>query len=267
MPHFLFQQTPELQRDIFQRLFLSWFCLSLFACATPKVEKDELPDRTFSSIVLISPKDIIEINTPETRSDRVAEGAIAGSAGTGLAATLIGAAACGPYLYGLCVVGMGTAGLLAGGATGALYGFSGLPADVVKKLEQRMVELNQQRDLQSELVNKVTSRVPAAMLAQPDAAEVQAILTIEKIDFSHKKGQALLKTQVRLTFAATESQRKPEFGSRLFYSRSEQEDLDAWLEPDSSALNRALNECLASVAEEIETVLREHWASGQSRGR
>jgi hypothetical protein len=262
MPQFIYQPRPCFQRAILQRLFLCWLCLSLFACAAPKPQKSELPDRTFSSIALISPKDIIAINTPETRTDRGVKGATTGSASAGLGGVLIGAAACGPYLYGLCVVGLGTAGLVAGGTAGALYGFTGISGDMAKELEQRVVILNRQRDLPSELVNNVTSRVPATMLAQPEYAEVQAILTIEKIEFSREQGLAYLKTQVRLTFAATESQRKPEFGSRLFYSLTEEKDFDSWLDTDSNALDLAIDKCLTSLAEEIEVVLREHWALG-----
>ncbi|MEH6587908.1 MAG: hypothetical protein V7720_15210 [Halioglobus sp.] len=262
MPQFFYLPSHCFQPTIFQRLFLCWLCLSLFACATQEPQKSELPDRTFSSIALISPKDIIAINTPETRAGRSVEGATTGGASAGLGGVLIGAAVCGPYLYGLCVVGLGTAGLLAGGTAGALYGFTGISDDVAKELEQKAFKLNRQRDFQSELVNSVTSRVPAAMLAEPEYAEMQAIVTIEKIDFSREEGLAYLKVQVRLTFAATESQRKPEFGSRIFYSVTVQNDFDSWLNANSSSLDLAIDKCLKSIAEEIQAVLREHWAIG-----
>ena len=260
MPHTYYQPRSYIQRHIFSRLLFLWLFLSLAACTTHNPQKSALPDRIFSSIALVSPRDIIEINTPDTKTERATEGAITGSAGAGLGGVLIGSAACGPYLYGLCVIGLGTAGLLAGGASGALYGFSGISSDVAEKLEQRMVILRQQRDVHSELVDMVISRVPEGMLAAPESAEVQAILTFEKVEFSKEQDQLSLKTQLRVTFAATKSRRKPEFGSRMFYCLSSPEELDAWLDNKSNTLDTAVDQCLALLAEEIEIVLRNHWA-------
>jgi hypothetical protein len=240
-------------------LLLSWLSLSLVACTTTSIQRSQLPQRTFSSIALISPKDIIEINTPDTKADRAAGGAITGSAGAGLGGILIGSAACGPYLYGLCVIGLGTMGLLAGGASGALYGFSGISSDDAEKLEQRMVILSQQRDVHSELVSMVISLAPEAMLAAPESAEVQAILTIEKVEFAREQDQLSLNTHLRLTFAATESRRKPEFGSRMFYCLSSPNELGSWLDTKSDTLDIAVNQCLAKFANEIQIVLRDHW--------
>ncbi len=251
------------------RALCTALCLSLLACTTQAPKQDTLPARTFASIALVSPTDIVRVDAPETKSERVLKGASAGGAGTGLAGVLVGAAACGPYLYGLCVIGLGTAGMLAGGVAGALYGFTGIGEDEANKLESRVTRINARENLQSLLVGDITSRVPAAMLASPETAAVQAVLTLEKVEFSGDHSDVYIETHVRLTFAATDSQRKPEYGSRLYYSQKHKGRLKAWLDADSPALQEAIRACMEDIAVEIETVLREHWDSrgaGESPG-
>lgn len=235
------------------------FALISTACAPFNKQQDTLPNRTFSTVALVSPLDIVEVATPETGTERMLQGASVGSAGVGLGGMLVGAAACGPYLYGLCVVGIGMAGMMAGGIGGALYGFSGMSADDSMKLEQRMTVLMQERNLQSDLIAKLRAELPAAMLAEPDVADVQVIMSFERFEFSSVGDAVRMEAKVRLQYATDGSDQRPEEGFRSFKVRSGESQLDDWLAADNTALVDAIDECIDLAAHDMETLLRELW--------
>lgn len=238
---------------------LPGLCFALSSCMTTSPEEQGLPNRTFSTITLVSPQDIASIETPETSSERFREGITTGSAGGSLGAMLVGAAACGPYLYGLCVAGLGAAGLLAGGAAGAMYGFTGISSDDAEKLSRKMATLNRRSDLQSELVAELRREVPAKMLAAPEAADVQAILTIEHLSFVKDKDEVYVEAFVRFQYATDGAEGRPEEGSQSFRGRSHRHPLDTWVEESHKELGLAVNECFERISEKISLVLVEHW--------
>ena len=234
--------------------------LIVVSCASSPPADPDLPQRTFSSIALVSPSDIVITQTPETRTEKFKEGVGTGSATGTLGGMLVGATACGPYLYGLCVLGLGAAGLLAGGTAGALYGFDGISGRDARELEERMTELNRQSDLQARLVTLVKARVPEAMFTAPQDAEVQAILTIESVEFVRKSKEVYLESHVRLTFALNENRRVPEMGSRTFDGRSKAADMEAWLDPGMEVLTAGMEQNLDDIADSVAETLKEHWS-------
>jgi uncharacterized membrane protein len=234
--------------------------LVLTSCTVPPPPRKELDTQTFSSIAIISPTDISNVASVGTRSEKMKEGVGIGVASGSLGGMLVGAAACGPYLYGLCVIGLGAAGIIAGGTSGAIYGFSGISDSAARDLKNKLEDLNHEKDLQALLTTHVKTLVPDEMLTEPEVADIQAILVIESIEFLKSEGEVYLETLVRLTFATTESRRVPEHGSRVFMGRSQSAEIDVRLDNDSDEIELAIKKSLNEIAIEIALVLTEHWS-------
>ena len=213
----------------------------------------------FISIALVSPKEVIDASKPQTRGARAQEGAGKGLAAGTAGGAAVGAIACGPFLYGLCVMALASAGMLAGTATGAMYGFTGFPKEDAKKLERKLEALSREHDLQSALVEHIRQQVPAEMLAEPEQAEFQAVLTIENVEFIKEKGKVNLVSTIRVTFERTESRRVPEYGSRVFIGGSSEFKLENLLDNQSGDLESAIRESLLAVSRKIVTVLNDRW--------
>ena len=230
---------------------------SLVSCGSSSLK----PERVvyFSSIALVSPQDVLDATQPKTRGDRAQEGAgkglVAGTAG----GAAVGALACGPFLYGLCLTAAAAAGMLAGGATGALYGFTGFPEDVARKLERSVEALSRQHDLQSALVDHIRLQVAPEMLAEPETAEIQAVLTIENVEFVKEEGRVHLVSTVRATFESTKSRRVPEHGSRVFKGDSGEFELNDLLNTDSGDLRESIRQSLLDAADKVVAVLNARW--------
>jgi len=233
--------------------------LFLTCCAAPPPPRKELGSQTFTSIALISPADIIIVTSGDTRSDKLKEGIGTGAATGSLGGMLVGAAACGPYLYGLCVIGLGAAGFIAGGTGGAIYGFSGVSGSAADGLQKKVEDLDREKDLQAQLVTHVKALLPDEMLTEPEVAEIQAILVIENVKFHKMKDEVYLEVLVRLTFATNESRRVPELGSRIFTARSLPADIDDWLDEGSNKLELAIEGSLYEITGIIASTLTEHW--------
>lgn len=235
---------------------------SLVACASAPADKAPSTDFRYSSIALVSPQEIIDATQPRTRGQEAQKGAGTGLVSGTLGGAAVGAIACGPFLYGLCVTGLAWAGMVAGGATGALYGFTGFPKDVAHKLERRVEALSSQYDLQSLLVTHIRQQVPPAMLAEPDIAEVQAVLVIENVEFIKKGRTAHLVSTVRATFESTESRRVPEHGTRVFKGTSNEFEVDDLLDEASDSLRQAMRQGLLEVADQVVAVMHLRWEPG-----
>lgn len=231
--------------------------VTLASCSSPKPRSE--PEVHFTSIALVSPKEVLDASQPKSRGDRAQEGAVKGL-GTGVTGgAAVGAIACGPFLYAVCVVGFASAGMLAGTATGALYGFTGFPKDVAKKLERNVETLSREHDLQSALVGHIRQQVPPEMLAEPEIAEIQAVLTIENVEFIKEKDKVHLVSTVRVTFESTESRRVPEYGYRIFWGRSSEFEWKKWIDASSDDLEEAIRESLLAVSGKIVTVMNDRW--------
>ena len=233
--------------------------VTLASCSSPKPRSE--PEVHFASIALVSPKEVLDASQPQSRGDRAQEGVAKGGATGVVGGAAVGAIACGPFLYALCVMAAASAGVLAGTATGALYGFTGFPKDIAKNLERNVETLSREHDLQSALVGHIRQQVPPEMLAEPEIAEIQAVLTIENVEFIKEKDKVHLVSTVRVTFESTESRRVPEYGYRIFRGRSSEFEWNNWLDTDSSDLREAIKQSLLEVANKIVTVLNARWDS------
>jgi hypothetical protein len=249
------------EQDVFRKVITLLVVVSMTvvtaSCASKPPEKPL--EVYFTSIALVSPKEVVDQVHLETRGDRAQEGAGKGAAAGTLGGAAAGALFCGPFLYGLCITALMSAGLLAGGVGGALYGFTGFPNDVAKELQRDVEALSQEHDLPSLLVANVREQVAPEMLADAETAEVQAVLTITNMDFTKKSGRVRLVSSVRASFQSTESRRVPEYGFRDFAGRSEKFELDDLLDSDSGKLEEALRQSLMAASDQIVEVLSLRW--------
>jgi hypothetical protein len=228
------------------------------SCATKQPVEPELPYRTFSSISLISETELIEIVTPETSTERAKDGFQKGAAVGGVGGMAAGVV-CGPF-WGLCAGGFGLIGWLAGGVTGATYGFTGLSEQDSTRLGEKMKALQSQWDFQSGLVDYVKQAVPNTMLTEPELAEVHAILVVEGVEFINLNQEVVLETHARLTFTRNISVSEPAVGSKIFTGRSHASDIDEWLGYETEEMKQAMDESLKLIAARVATVLTERWA-------
>ncbi len=231
--------------------------VSTTACSSPPPKKEF--ERNFKSIALVSPRTVMDVVEIETRGERAQEGAGKGFAAGTIGGAAIGAIACGPFLYGLCVTALMSGGMLAGSATGVLYGLSGFPKDDARELEKQVEILSSKHDFSSALVETISQRLPAEMIADPESAEIQAVLYIENIEFRKVSGGAQLLTTIGASFESTESRRVPQYGSRNFTGESSTYDVDEWLETDQGKLELAIRESLSSASVEIVELLNDRW--------
>lgn len=231
--------------------------LVLAACATKQPVEPDLPNRTFSSISLISETDLMEIVTPATTAERSQEGFQKGAAAGGAGGMAAGAI-CGPY-WGLCAGGFGLIGWLGGGLTGAMYGFTGISEQDSIRLRKNMESLDSKWDFQSDLVDRVKQAVPSAMLTEPESAEIHAILVLERVEFIDLDQEIVLETHARLAFTLNNSSSEPAIGSKVFTGRSPASDIAEWRAFQSKKMKQAMEESLKLIAEDVATALTERW--------
>ena len=224
----------------------------LGSCSSSQPQPE--PEVHFANIALISVREALDATQPQTRGDRTQEGVEKGGVAGAAGGVAVGAIACGPF-YSLCMM----AGLLAGSATGALYGFTGFPKNVAIELERNVEALSREHDLQSELVYHIRQQVAPEMLAEPDAAEIQAVLIIENLNFVTEGGKVHLVSTVRASFESTEPRRVPQYGSRVFKGQSGEFELKNWLDTSSGDLEEAVRQSLLDVSGKIVTVLNDRW--------
>lgn len=238
-------------------LIIVTFVLSTTACSSP-APKQEF-SRNFRSIALVSPRAVMDVVEIETRGKRAQEGAGKGLAAGTIGGAAIGALACGPFLYGLCVTALMSGGMLAGGATGALYGLSGFPKDDARELEKQVEILSHKHDFSSTLVENISQQLPPEMIVKPESAEIQAVLYIENFEFRKVSDGAQLVTTIGASFESTESRRVPQYGTRNFVGKSGIYELDDWLDTDSGKLEQAVRESVLATSAEIARLLNDKW--------
>ena len=168
-------------------------CLLICSCATSPDYKPIGSELTFTRIAIVTPDDIVStaIKGNETKSEKTGKGAAYGATGGVLGGAMVGAIACGPYLYGICVIGMSAAGMVAGGAGGALYGFTGISEEDSLFIMEEMAYLRQERNFQSELAKGVNNKLPNEVVSTPGIADAQAITTVDSIEFVERDKDAV----------------------------------------------------------------------------
>ena len=171
---------------------------------------------------------------------------------------MAGALACGPYLYGICVMAMGYAGMIVGGVGGALYGFSGVSEEDSLYIIEEMAHINQHRDFQQELAAGVASKLPDGLVSTPLIADAQAITTINSIEFVQKKDTVYMEVNATVTIATREIKGESLEAKHKLQVESKEADIDDWLRAGSRELEDSVNECLDELISGMTSVILEH---------
>lgn len=237
-------------------MFVS-LAISVTGCVN-EPSKPELKPSSFETVAIVSPYEFIDYITPETKGKKAVEGAGRGAGSVGLGAIAAGALACGPFLYGLCVAGAGLAGMVVGGTGGLIYGVTGISGEDVKTLDRKLHELGAASDLQTMLTDSLRGKLPEDMLAPVEDAEVQALVSISKIEMRHRDDGLYLKVTARFEYARKVSQ-EPQGGHREIEGGSSRHPLDYWLTADEAAMQAAMTECREKIATEMALLLNAHW--------
>jgi len=245
--------------SLLNRPLVIFVCLAIImvGCAA-EAPKPRLQPRSFTSLAIVSPHEFVDYITPETKGDKAVEGAGAGAGSAGLGAMAVGALACGPFLYGLCVAGLGLAGMAVGGVGGLAYGLTGISADDVEILDRKLHELGASGNIQTNLADTLRRKLPPEMLAPVEEAEVQALVSISKIEMRHSDDDLYLKVTARFEYAR-DSSREPQGGYREIEGRSSRHPLSYWVEADEVMMQAALIECREKITSTMSRLLHEHW--------
>lgn len=247
-------------RESLNRLVAVIVCSAFIVvgCASESVQPRLQPQR-FSSLAVVSPHEFVDYITPETKGEKAVEGAGKGAGSVGLGAMAVGALACGPFLYGLCIAGLGLAGMAVGGVGGLAYGSTGISADDVEIIDHKLRELGDSENLHTALAENLRKKLPAEMLVPVEEAEVQALVSISKIEMRHSDDDLYLKVTARFEYAR-DSSGEPAGGYREIEGHSSRHPLDYWLDADDMMMQAALVECLEKITSTMSQLLHEHWS-------
>lgn len=233
-------------------------CLLTCSCASnPAYNRGEV-NLQFSTVAIVTPEDIVAVEAVESNFSTPGKGANYGSAGGTIGGAMAGALACGPYLYGICVLGLSTVGMIAGGIGGALYGFSGVSEEDSLYIIEEMAYLRQHRDFQNELAAGVASKLPAGLVSTPLIADAQAITTINSIGFVQKKDTVYLEVNATVTIATKKIDGEFLETKHELQVESKEADIDDWLRTGSRELEGSVNECLDDLISGMASVILEH---------
>lgn len=235
----------------------------LMSCASKPYYVDWVPP--FERVALIHADVFIAVGGVESHSDRAGKGAGYGSAAGVTGGALIGAMGCGPLLYGTCVVGIATVGMLAGAAGGALYGFSGMSEQDKLALSEALSRIGQNRNFQKDIREKLREEVPE-LWSPLESADLQVFARIISIELEQHTGDDIqLKTTGSLTFAWEDEKKGSIFSEITFEAISKEQDIDLWLADDGvkfeKEIDMAIHELSAQMALRLLELRRNSGAS------
>ena len=233
-------------------------CLLTSSCASDLAYNKGKVNLQFSTVAIVTPEDIVAVTAVESNFSTPVKGAGYGSAGGSIGGAIVGAIACGPYLYGLCVLGMSTVGGVAGGVGGAVYGFTGVSEEDSLYIIEEIEHIKQHRDFQNELATGVASKLPDGLVSTPLIADAQAITTINSIEFVQKKDTVYMEVNATVTIATQEIEGESLEAKHELQVESKEADIDDWLRTGSRELEDSVNECLDELISGMTSVILQH---------
>lgn len=230
--------------------------LLLCSCATSSPEISSLPK--FDSIAIINASTFAELDRPERESERIEKGIKTGAVVGSLGGAVVGASACGPVLYGACVIGFGAYGFMAGTFTGVAYGhysFAGLSTTDIAYLDEVMSRLEHERNLGQELSKQLELRIPSDAMALPESADIQVVVRLEHIEFSRDSKDFIRSKFVASMVLAWQQGQGSATYARQFAAESPAEDIDELIADDGKRFAVEIDRCFAQLASEMSAVL------------
>jgi hypothetical protein len=245
---------------------LAVYCLSLLlsSCAqTPQtITTDEPPQ--FERLALITPEMFTGIERADSHSDYVDDALFTGTAVGAVGGALIGAAACGPFFYGVCVFIFATQGMAVGGvaglAGGALYATTGFSHEDALYINEILPRLDQERDFQQELAVHLKLELPREMQSTPELADVQVLVILDRINIIQRYGNKIqIETAGLLVLSWKVDEKRQTTHTIEFHSMSPEGDIDLWLADGGTLFGVAISDSLFDLATQMTATLLQAW--------
>lgn len=185
------------------------------------------------------------------RNLAVGEGVSAG-AGTGAIAGGLWGLTCGPFAV-LCVPLGATAGLLSGGAAGAVVGATGaLPADQAARLRARLQHDQPVSTLAESLQREVATRVRTRWALVDDAAAAALVLDLQALELhSTQDGRVALVLRVQAQVRPTGSPPTAAVPARRYEVVGPLAPLPVWLDEGSDFVATSFANAVRQVAAQV----------------
>lgn len=242
---------------------LATAALLLLSCASQAPSPAQAPQ--FKSIAFVTSKDLPELTRPESESEVVERHVYAGAAAGTVGGAAVGAVACGPVLYGVCIAIMSWYGLVAGSVGGAalgLYDHSGLSYTDSAYVELVLAGIDDRRDFHSDLRKQVILRIPAETIVAPQDADIQIVVRVNQISFIEIEKE-LISTEMYAAMILARAQEPEEQTYReVFAAKAPAKDIDDLIAGDGQLLESAIDECLSEIAKLMSNRLDRLWVEG-----
>jgi|GEM_PF-5211892 len=235
------------------------YLLSLFlsSCAqTSRTITTGTPPQ-FENLALIASERLPGIERADSHIERAVEGIRPGATVGTMGGVVVGSAACGPWLFPICVLQFGLLGLLAGGvAGGALYSTTGLSEVDALYVNEALSRIDQERDFQQELIAHLELQLPPEIQSTPEQADVQVLAGLARINFIQRSRDEIQIEIFGLLAFSWEIENK-HFATHTigFKAGSKKEDIDTWLANDSKMFEVAIEEGIAELSSKMTSAL------------
>lgn len=244
-------------RLTFGRKFMAlMLALLLCSCASRPPPSAKVPP--FEDVAFVTLEDVPELAQLESETEVVEQKMYAGAAVGTVGGAAIGAAACGPVLYGPCILIASWYGLVAGTTGGAVLGFynySGLSETDSAYFEEVLLRIEAKRNINRQLTKDVEGQLPSNLIALPQDADIQVVVRVSRINFV-EVDKELISTQVYGTMVVAWVHASGEQSYReLFTTTAPAKNIDDLLANDGRLLEGAIDECLLQLAEQISSRL------------
>lgn len=185
------------------------------------------------------------------RNLAVGEGVSAG-AGTGAIAGGLWGLTCGPFAV-LCVPLGATAGLLSGGAAGAVVGATGaLPADKAARLRERLQREQPASTLAASLQREVAARVRTRWALVDDPAAAALVLELQALELhSTNDGRVALMLRVQAQVRPAGAPPTPAVPARRYEVVGPLAPLPVWLDEGSDFVATSFANAVRQVAAQV----------------
>jgi len=226
------------------------------SCASEPLSSAKVPP--FEGVAFVTPEDLPELTRPESETEVLDRNIYAGAAAGTVGGAAVGAAVCGPVLYGPCVAIMSWYGLVAGTAGGAvlgLYNYSGLSETDSAYVAEVLSRIDANRNFHGELSKQVERQVPSIIIAIPEEADIQVIVRVSRINFIEVEKE-LISTELYGTMVLAWAQGSGEQTYREFFSAAASaKDIDDLIADDGRLIESVIDGCLSQLAEQMSSRL------------
>jgi hypothetical protein len=226
------------------------------SCATQPPEV--IPAPTFNQIAIVNAETLASLNLPASESEHFEQSVETGAAVGTVGGAIVGAAVCGPVMYGVCLAGFGFYGLLAGSVSGSVYGlysYTGLSESDTAYVNETMSWLEHERNFQQELSTQFELQIPLELQASPEKAYMQVIVRLDRVEFIQGSGDTVqTRANASMVFSWMVEQASTTH-THHFSFESTAEDIDNLIAGDGERLAIVLEKLIAQLASEMSTTL------------